>query len=111
MTPQEIESAEIEFARLAWEANSVYRTSSFLLAAEWNNVATMADAITVLLVTWNARFYNPGLFSLEALKEWLSAHVKTLSDFRKRDIASLCPGNSLQSTYARRHQRVLLHHI
>jgi hypothetical protein len=90
MTPQDIESAEVEFDRLAWEANSVYRTSSYLLTAEWNNVPTMADAITVLLVTWNARFYNPGLFSLEALKEWLSAHLKTLSDFRKRDIAGLC---------------------
>jgi len=93
MSPQDIENAEIEFERLAWEANSVYRTSSYLLAAEWNNIPTMADAVTVLLVTWNARFYNPGLFSLEELKEWLSAHLKTLSNFLKREITSLRPSD------------------
>jgi hypothetical protein len=87
--PEDIRTASTEYKRVAAEANSVYRLVSYSLRTQWGKLPEMVDALTVLLITWNARFYNPGLFSQEALKEWLSGHLEILSELRKRDIATL----------------------
>lgn len=89
ISAEDIETAETEYGRVAAEANSVYRLVGYSLKTQWGKIPEMVDALTVLLVTWNGRFYNPGLFSQQALSEWLSAHLKVVSELRGRDIATL----------------------
>lgn len=89
ISPEDIEGAEREYERVAAEANSVYRLVGYSLKTQWGKIPEMVDALTVLLITWNGRFYNPGLFSQQALNEWLSDHLKILSELRERDIATL----------------------
>ena len=88
ISPEDIEGAEREYERVAAEANSVYRLVGYSLKTQWGKIPEMVDALTVLLITWNGRFYNPGLFSQQALNEWLSDHLKILSELRERDIAT-----------------------
>jgi hypothetical protein len=40
--------------------DSMYRVSRFLVQEWWGDTAKLADALSVLLLTWNANFYRFG---------------------------------------------------
>ena len=48
----------------------------------------MADALGVLLLTWNNAFYRYGIFDFSALEAVLCGKMNTLKAFRNRDIRS-----------------------
>jgi hypothetical protein len=72
--------------------DSMYRVASFLLREDvwWGKYGEMADALTVLLLTWNIPFYRAGPFDAARLESSLREHWQTISDFHGREIGSLC---------------------
>lgn len=57
----------------------------------WGNYENMADALGVLLLTWNAAFYRYGSSSLdfEKLEKCIQKNFSIISSFRDRDISTL----------------------
>ena len=68
---------------------SMYRVGTFLLEKWWGRPADMVDALTVLLLTWNAAFYRHGMFDQNRLETFLVGKWDAISSFRNRDIRSL----------------------
>lgn len=68
----------------------MYRVASFLLQQSdwWGNFSKMADALSVLLLTWNASFfrYNGGWVDGDRLESCLQKHWKSIAEFHGRDI-------------------------
>ena len=70
--------------------DSMYRVATFLVQHFWNKPAEMADALGVLLMTWNNAFYRYGMFDFEDLEHTLEDNMVQLNSVRKRDITSFC---------------------
>jgi len=70
--------------------DSMYRVASFLLQQPdcWGNVSRVADALAVLLLTWNAAFfrYSGGRLDQEGLERCLRKHWIIIERFHSRDI-------------------------
>jgi hypothetical protein len=73
--------------------DSMYRVATFLLEQWWGRHADMVDALTVLLLTWNAAFYKYGMFDQHRLEDFLVGQWDVISSFRNRDITSLKAGD------------------
>jgi len=75
----------------SWEPrDSMYRVSTFLVREWWDDPARLVDALSVLLLVWNAAFYRfYGSFDEQALEEFLRQNQSKFSAFRGRDISSL----------------------
>lgn len=71
--------------------DSMYKVATFLVEYYWGKYADMADALGVLLLTWNAAFYRYGSGSLdfEELERCLGRNFNLLNSFRTRDISTL----------------------
>jgi hypothetical protein len=96
-TRYSIRIAELEKGCRAFERHegrdSMYRVTTFLLEQWWGRHADMVDALTVLLLTWNASFYRYGMFDQHRLEKFLGEQWNVISSFRNRDIASLTAGD------------------
>jgi len=92
-----IRIADLEKGCRAFERHegrdSMYRVATFLLEQWWGRHADMVDALTVLLLTWNAAFYKYGMFDQRRLEKFLVEQWDVVSDFRNRDITSLTAGD------------------
>ena len=73
--------------------DSMYLVATFLLERWWGSQAEMADALTVLLLAWNAPFYRYGMFDQNRLEKFLVGHWELICSFRDRDITSLTEGD------------------
>jgi hypothetical protein len=66
----------------------MYKTATFLVKHFWGNSREMADALGVLLLTWNQAFYRYGLLDFSALEDCITRNQNELDSFRDRDILS-----------------------
>ena len=66
--------------------DAMYKVATFLVSHFWGKPAEMADALGVLLLTWNNAFYRYGMFDFSALEDALRQNMNTLKAFRDRDI-------------------------
>lgn len=69
--------------------DAMYKVATFLLEHFWNRPSDMADALGVLLLTWNQAFYRYGAFDFDKLEAWINDHLPELESYRKRTIATL----------------------
>jgi hypothetical protein len=67
----------------------MYRVATFLLREWWGSHSEMADALAVLLLTWNNAFYRYGPFSAIRLEASLKEHWNLIEQFHSRDITDL----------------------
>jgi len=67
----------------------MYRVATFLVNQWWGKPADMADAIGVLMLTWNQAFYRYGRFEFSKLESFLKKNISVLTQFRKRNIRTL----------------------
>jgi hypothetical protein len=68
------------------QRDSMYKVSTFLMKEYWGRPADMADALGVLLTTWNNAFYRYGPFSYEELQSCIELNWKLIDTFRTRQI-------------------------
>ena len=66
----------------------MYRVATFLLREWWGDYPQMADALSVLLLTWNWAFYRYGMFDQGRLEKCLEHNWATIEAFHSRQIAS-----------------------
>jgi hypothetical protein len=66
--------------------DAMYKVATFLVAHFWGRSAQMADALGVLLLTWNQAFYRYGSFSFDELETCITRNLPILEGFRQRDI-------------------------
>ena len=67
---------------------SMYRVATFLLREWWGDYPKMADALSVLLLTWNWAFYRYGPFDQRRLERCLEHDWATIGAFHSREITS-----------------------
>src|SRR5262249_27042785 len=67
----------------------MYRVATFLVGHFWGNPRELADAVGVLLLTWNQAHYRYGPPDFERLQELLAEEAAALQELRDRDIATL----------------------
>ncbi|MBN1106453.1 MAG: hypothetical protein JXL84_23825 [Deltaproteobacteria bacterium] len=67
----------------------MYKVSNFLVSHFWGNPGDMADALGVLLLTWNQAFYRYGSFDFDKLEAAISKSLPVLKVFRERGITTL----------------------
>lgn len=69
--------------------DSMYRVSTFLVREWWGDPARLVEALSVLLLVWNANFYRfGGGFNEQTLEDCLRQNQSTINNFRERDISS-----------------------
>lgn len=68
--------------------DAMYKVATFLVHHFWGKPHDMADALGVLLLTWNNALYRYGLFDFDALETTLKKNMDILASFRKREILS-----------------------
>ena len=68
--------------------DAMYKVATFLVDHFWGKPREMADALGVLLLTWNNALYRYGSFDFSALEKTLRKSMALLNGFRKRDIKS-----------------------
>jgi hypothetical protein len=86
-TEQEIRRGSIEFKKHE-KRGAMYKVASFLLEYYWGKPEDMANALGVLLLTWNQAFYRYGSFDYEKLEKCIADNLALLGNFRNRDISS-----------------------
>jgi len=68
--------------------DAMYKVATFLISHYWAKPSEMADALGVLLLTWNQAFYRYGSFDFDELEKCIKDNLSLLEDFRKRTIFS-----------------------
>jgi len=66
--------------------DAMYNVAMFLINHFWGKPKEMADALGVLLLTWNQAFYRYGSFDFDRLEQSIAHHLSQLEAFRKRSI-------------------------
>jgi hypothetical protein len=83
--------------------DAMYKVASKLIASSWGHPEEVADALGVLLLTWNQAFYRYGPLSFDAIQQVLHDYAVDIDGFRKVDILSVAvePSNllSIRSLY------------
>ncbi|MGD0291852.1 MAG: hypothetical protein ABSC63_19740 [Candidatus Binataceae bacterium] len=70
--------------------DSMYRVSRFLVREWWTDPTKLTDALSVLLLTWNANFYRfGGGLRAEALETCLRENWVTVEAFHPRRLSTL----------------------
>ena len=69
--------------------DAMYKVARYLVNLFWGKPADMADALGVLLLTWNQAFYRYGSFDFDKLEKCIERNLEKLEMFRERDIVSL----------------------
>src|SRR2546428_1466309 len=76
------------------QRDAMYTVASRLLALEWGHPERMAQALGVVLLTWNQAFYRYGSPDFGAIKRWIARHLPILRRFRSRRLATLSAADS-----------------
>ena len=76
--------------------DAMYKVATFLIKYFWGNAHEMADALGVLLLTWNQAFYRYGQFDFDKLELFIDNNFLTINTLRERDISSLNTGDEEQ---------------
>jgi len=69
--------------------DAMYKVATYLISQFWGVPEDMADALGVLLLTWNQAFYRYGSFDFDLLEKWLRENMGILERLRKRNIFDL----------------------
>lgn len=86
-TPEELARGVAAYARHE-PRDSMYTVAIFLLETWWGDLPKMADALTVLLLTWNGAYYRYGMFDQFMLESCLRREWGAIELFRERNILS-----------------------
>ncbi len=75
--------------------DSMYNVAQFLLGEGvwWGNPARMADALAVLLLSWNGAYYRYGSLDAASVEACLRENWNVIQAFHERDIESLDDGD------------------
>lgn len=73
------------------QRDAMYTVATFLVRHHWGRPREMADALGVLLLTWNQAFYRYGSFDFARLERCLRVHLPTLQRLRQCAITRLTP--------------------
>ena len=87
VAPKKIQAGSEAF-RSFENRDAMYKVATFLVDHYWGKPTEMADALGVLLLTWNNALYRYGIFDFSALEAVLCEKMDTLKAFRDRDIRS-----------------------
>jgi hypothetical protein len=87
-TINEIKKGHQEFQRHE-QRDAMYKTASFLVSHFWDNNASVADGMGVLLLTWNQAFYRYGSFDFDRLEQVIKSNKSNIQNYRSRDIGTL----------------------
>ena len=66
--------------------DAMYKVSTDVISRYWGDPEKMANAIGVLLLTWNQAFYRYAPFDFDRLEVCIKKNLKALSKFRRRSI-------------------------
>lgn len=88
ITLEALERARKIFKRRE-DRGPMYRVARVLLRKWWGQFGNMADALSVLLLTWNNAFYRYGGFDRRRLQKWLRTNWGKVQRYRRRKIGSL----------------------
>lgn len=69
--------------------DAMYKVATFLVKHFWGEPADMADALGVLLLTWNQAHYRYGSFDFEKLEKCIADNMETIASFRGKDVFRL----------------------
>ena len=69
--------------------DAMYKIATFLVSHYWGKPSEMADALGVLLLTWNQSFYRYGYFDFELLETCIIDKFRKIEKFKNQDIFSL----------------------
>lgn len=75
--------------------DAMYKVATFLIGHFWGTPSNMADALGVLLLTWNQAFYRYGVFDFDELEKCIKRNLPSLEAFRGREIFSLSSGDAV----------------
>lgn len=85
---EEFQKGIEEFGRRE-KRDAMYKVATFLISHFWGKPSDMADALGVLLLTWNQAFYRYGLFDFDSLEGCIRANFDRLQNYRNMDIRGL----------------------
>ena len=88
LTPAEVRRGSQAF-RSHERRSAMYKVATFLIDHFWGAPADMADALGVLLLTWNQALYRFGSFDFASLEHVLHENLTCLGEYRAREILSL----------------------
>jgi len=86
-SPDEIRHGCDEYERRE-KRDAMYKVASFLVDRFWDQPAEMADALGVLLLTWNQAFYRYGSFDFDELEKCIASNLRVLGSYRHRAITT-----------------------
>lgn len=69
--------------------DAMYKVASFLVARSWGQPSDMADALGILLLTWNQAWYRYGSFDFDVLERCIAHNLPVLQRIRERTIFTL----------------------
>lgn len=69
--------------------DAMYKVATFLVDCSWGQPSDMADAIGVLLLTWNQAWYRYGSFDFDELERCIALNLPVVQRMRKRTIFTL----------------------
>ena len=69
--------------------DAMYKVATFLISHFWGKTSDMADALGVLLLTWNQAFYRYGSIDFDKLEKCITKNLSKLESYRQRNISSL----------------------
>jgi hypothetical protein len=69
--------------------DAMYQVATYLVRQFWGQPRELADAVGVLLLTWNQAAYRYGAPDWDLLEAFLAGEAALLEDLRARDIRSL----------------------
>lgn len=67
----------------------MYRVATDLIRDRWGDAEAVADALGVLLLTWNQAFYRYGFLDCGELETFVKLQQDTIERYRGRELASL----------------------
>lgn len=68
------------------QRDAMYKVATLLMTQAWGRPADMADALGVLLLTWNQAWYRYGSFDFAELEACIASHLPLLRHLRRRTI-------------------------
>ena len=87
VNPRKVQAGSRAF-RAYEKRDAMYKVATFLVEHHWGKPGEMANALGVVLLTWNNAFYRYGSFDFCALEELLCRSMRALKMYRDRDILS-----------------------
>lgn len=68
--------------------DAMYKVATFLTSYYWGKPSDMANALGVLLLTWNQAFYRYGSLDFDRLQNTIEENLPILEKFRSKDISN-----------------------